>query len=79
MKAVALYQQSLEIMTADGKKNLNKDDPWVYVYLGLSYAKKGDTAQAVETWKQVPMTIGKVYRTIQDQIAKYSQQTAEAK
>jgi len=77
-KAIALYNQALKIRTDLGDKNLPDGYPWVYVYLGLSYAKLGDTAKAVEAWKQVPMTIGSVYGTIQDQIAKYSQQTAEA-
>lgn len=79
-KAVTLYNQALQIRTDLGDTNLNGDYPWVYVYLGLSHAKLGNRAEAVEAWEQVPMSIGTVYTTIQEQIAGLKgQQTAEAK
>lgn len=70
-KAITLYNQALKIKADEGKKDLPKSYPWVYVYLGLSYAQEGDSAKAVEAWEQVPFTIGSTYGTIQDQVAKY--------
>nr|WP_321513844.1 tetratricopeptide repeat protein [uncultured Pseudodesulfovibrio sp.] len=80
-RAVSLYNQALKIKAdMGGDPDLAKNYPWVLVYLGLTYAKLGDTAKTVEAWEQVPFTIGSTYTTIQDQLAKLkNQQTAEVK
>lgn len=79
-KAIELYEKMLSVKTKNGYHNLHDHYPWIYVYLGLSYAKLGDAPKAIEYWEQVPMTIGKTYRAIQDQLALLKgQQTAEAK
>ena len=67
-KAIELYEAALKIKADKGSSDLTKDYPWVYVYLGLAYGHKGDTAKTIEFWEQVPMTIGAVYGTIQDQL-----------
>lgn len=67
--AIELYEKMIAVKTDMGVKNINKDYPWVYVYLGLANAKLGNSAKAVGYWEQVPMAIGSVYRVIQDEIA----------
>ncbi|BCS88099.1 tetratricopeptide repeat protein [Pseudodesulfovibrio sediminis] len=80
-RATTLYNLALQIQAdKGGDPNLAKHYPWIYVYLGLSYAKLGDTANAIETWEQVPSSIGTTYRTIHIQLAKFKkQQIAEVK
>ena len=73
-RAIRLYERSLKIKEDQGAKNLHRGYPWVYVYLGLSYAKKGDTDMALKYWKQVPMSIGRVYGSIRKQMDKYKGQ-----
>ena len=68
-KAAELYEKMLKVKTDAGYTKLNEAYPWVYVYLGLTYAKLNDSTKAIEYWEQVPMTIGKVYSSIQDQLA----------
>lgn len=67
-KAIELYEAALKIKADKGSKDLTKDYPWVYVYLGLAYGHKGDTDKTIQYWEQVPMTIGAVYGTIQEQL-----------
>ncbi|NCB23780.1 MAG: tetratricopeptide repeat protein [Deltaproteobacteria bacterium] len=68
-RAASLWEGILEQGRKNGVPKLAETYPWVYVYLGLSYAKLGDAAKARDYWREVPMTIGPVYRTIQDQLA----------
>lgn len=67
-RSIELYKQALKIKSKQGERNLHKSYPWVYVYLGLAYAQKGDTPMAVRYWEKVPMTVGSVYTTIQKQV-----------
>ena len=80
-RAVSLYSQALQIQSdKGGDPDLAKHYPWVFVYLGLSYAKLGDTPKTIEAWDQVPFSIGSTYTVIQDQLEKLkNQQTAAAR
>lgn len=68
-RAIELYASVLANGEKFGMPNLPQSYAWIYVYLGLAYAKKGDAAKTIEYWEQVPFTIGGVYTVIQDQLA----------
>ena len=68
-KAASLYEALFERGEEMGVPNLSSAYPWAYVYLGLSYAKLGEADKAIAAWQQVPMTVGSMYTTIQEQIA----------
>ncbi|MBU1228524.1 MAG: tetratricopeptide repeat protein [Proteobacteria bacterium] len=63
-RAAELYEGLLSANAQLGVKDLAGQFPWTYVYLGLSYAKLGQTMKAVEAWRQVPKAVGLIYTLI---------------
>lgn len=67
-KAVDLYTQAIRIEGAKGGGNPAKKYPWAYIYLGLAHARLGNSDLVYTYWKEVPKSVGPVYRTIQQQL-----------
>ncbi|MCK9240378.1 tetratricopeptide repeat protein [Desulfocurvus sp.] len=69
-KSVELYERMIRFRSEAGDPDPAKSFPWVYVYLGLAYAKSGDAAKAVQRWQQVGPSIGAVYGVIESELAR---------
>ena len=66
--AAQLWETALEVLRKKGVPDPQDAYPWIYVYLGLCYAWLNEPAKAAEYWRQVPVSIGSVYTTIQEQL-----------